>query len=173
MTHEGTGRKSHGGTGNKKLSPGAGSRVPGTTTVGDGLVPSRCQRHLLGTVMWAARRFFFGTATVVRFHHAERRNPCATHIAGNSHHRSRCQRLEVVSRGISFPPFNDGVAIRPNRLAGRIGPSERARFVLLDEARPAEVLHVDDQILAIVAGRGHGQALASQVVKAVRNLLRT
>lgn len=39
-------------------------------------------------------------------------------------------------------------------LAARIGPSERARFVLLDEALPAEVLHVDDQILAVVAAEG-------------------
>ena len=68
--------------------------------------------------------------------------------------------------------FDDGV-VMTEPLAGRIGPCERARFVLLDEGLPAEVLHVDNQILAVVAGRGHDQALASRVAKAVRDVLRT
>ena len=90
-----------------------------------------------------------------------RMNADARHVAG------------TVRAGSLSCDSTTGVATPPNWLVRRIGPCERARLVLFHEAPPAEVVHVDDQILTVVAGRGHDQSLASQVVKTVRNLLRT
>ena len=74
-----------------------------------------------------------------------------------------------MHRAVQPPGFK---AIRlDGALAGRIRPGESIPFVLFHETVPAEILDVDKQVLAVVARRRHDQAVASQVVQAVGDLL--